>query len=197
MCPRASRSSSAAIVFNSLACVALPTTIERAKAGFYAFGIDLHRDRCEMLRADGLYAAELNEVQVLGGVFCGHFFSNCSSSSLAEAEVITICVPTPLCRSNRPDLTAMIGAAAAATPQLRVGPLIVLASTRLTATAEEVLRAARIRTGVDRRRRSTPAFSENGSDGATCGSADRELFQFRAVRLLVALSLRWRHISGW
>jgi UDP-N-acetyl-D-glucosamine dehydrogenase len=60
-------------------------------------------------------------------------------SAVAEADTLSICVPTPLDRAKQPDLTAVRRTAEALTPHLRPGQLVILESTTYPGTTTEVV----------------------------------------------------------
>src|SRR5262249_52972741 len=58
----------------------------------------------------------------------------------AEADVIVICVPTPLTEAREPDLSFVVATGKVLARHLRPGQLIVLESTTYPGTTEELLR---------------------------------------------------------
>ena len=56
---------------------------------------------------------------------------------VADAEVVVICVPTPLSDEGGPDLSAVRGAAESIAPYLAANALVVLESTTYPGTTEE------------------------------------------------------------
>src|SRR5205823_4313411 len=56
-----------------------------------------------------------------------------------EADVVIICVPTPLTEAREPDLACVVNSAGAAAAALRPGQLIVLESTTYPGTTREVV----------------------------------------------------------
>jgi UDP-N-acetyl-D-glucosamine dehydrogenase len=60
-------------------------------------------------------------------------------SRLAECDVISICVPTPLGKTKDPDMSFVVAATEAVADALRPGQLIVLESTTYPGTTREVL----------------------------------------------------------
>src|SRR5690606_7046377 len=60
-------------------------------------------------------------------------------ASLAESEVILICVPTPLRKSKDPDISYVLDSAQKVIEHLRPGQLIILESTTYPGTTEELL----------------------------------------------------------
>jgi UDP-N-acetyl-D-glucosamine dehydrogenase len=128
----------------SLACAA-------AEAGFPVTGIDIDTERIEALNrgqtvpgvtTDALHAA--TETGLLG-------FSD-DVARVAEAEIIAICVPTPV-RDGVPDLSFIRNAATDVSKHLRGGSLVVLESTTYPGTTEQLVRplleSTGLRTGMD------------------------------------------------
>jgi UDP-N-acetyl-D-glucosamine dehydrogenase len=60
-------------------------------------------------------------------------------SRVAEADALSICVPTPLDKAKQPDLTAVRKTAESLTPHLRPGQLVILESTTYPGTTTEVV----------------------------------------------------------
>ena len=58
---------------------------------------------------------------------------------LAQADVIVICVPTPLTEAREPDLSYIVRTGEMIRPHLRPGQLVVLESTTYPGTTREVL----------------------------------------------------------
>jgi UDP-N-acetyl-D-glucosamine dehydrogenase len=74
-------------------------------------------------------------------------------SRLGEADAVIICVPTPLSKTDDPDLSYVLAAAEAVRKRLRRGQLIVLESTTYPGTTRELvqgsLEESGLRVGVD------------------------------------------------
>jgi len=82
------------------------------------------------------------------------FIASTDEGVLADAQVITVCVPTPLTTGGEPDLTAVRSACATAARHLRKGDLVILESTSYPGTTNEVVRpileeGSGLRAGVD------------------------------------------------
>src|SRR5690606_2813934 len=58
---------------------------------------------------------------------------------LAECDVISICVPTPLGKTRDPDVSYVVAATAAVAKTLRPGQLIILESTTYPGTTRELM----------------------------------------------------------
>ena len=119
--------------------VGLSVAAAAAEAGMRTIGVDLDSERIAAL-ADGQ--------QVVPGVDDGLFAEAFATGRLgfttdpavvADADVVLICVPTPLI-DHRPDLAAIEGAGAAVGRHLTPGTLVILESTTYPGTTEQVLR---------------------------------------------------------
>lgn len=64
------------------------------------------------------------------------FTASCDPDCLAGADVIVVCVPTPVTDGQRPDIGAIVAAGAAIAPHLRRGALVVLESTTYPGTTD-------------------------------------------------------------
>lgn len=121
-----------------LGYVGLPAAIKAAEAGFKVTGIDTSYWRVKELNdgkvtVDGVSSEELAAQQS-----AGRFTATSDFSFLAQADVIVICVPTPL-RAELPDMSHIEAAARQVARTLRPQQLIILESTTYPGTTEELL----------------------------------------------------------
>src|SRR4051794_23402084 len=122
-----------------LGYVGLPLAETFAWGGFPVIGFDIDSGKIERLRKgesyighiDGERVAELNE--------SGRFDPTDDPSRFVEADVIVICVPTPLGEAREPDLSYIQSTGRTLMPHLRQGQLVVLESSTYPGTTEEVL----------------------------------------------------------
>jgi UDP-N-acetyl-D-glucosamine dehydrogenase len=85
---------------------------------------------------------------------------------LAEADAISICVPTPLRKTKDPDLSHIVAAVEEVSKYLHAGQLIVLESTTYPGTTDEVVRPMLERGGLVAGRDFFLAFSPERVDPA-------------------------------
>lgn len=121
-----------------LGYVGLPAAVKAAEAGFKVTGFDVSESRVEAINRatfsiDGVSPAELAEQTENG-----RFTASSDFSRLAEADVIVICVPTPL-RDELPDMSHVESAGRQIARTLRPGQLIILESTTYPGTTDELL----------------------------------------------------------
>ena len=117
----------------------LPLAVSFAEAGFHVTGIDLAQDRVNALNDGRSYIGDVSEARLQPIVAEGRLIASTDYASLADADAITICVPTPITADKAPDPSAIAGAARSLAPFLRPGQLIVLESTSFPGTTQEIL----------------------------------------------------------
>ena len=121
--------------------VGLSLTCAAALEGFPVVGIDVDEARIANLRAGTLSVPGVNENAFSAAVGSGRIEFTSDSESISEADVIAICVPTPL-RDHMPDLSFVESACAAVARHLTPGTLVVLESTTYPGTTQDIVRPA-------------------------------------------------------
>ena len=115
----------------SLACAA-------AEAGFEVTGIDVDAGRVEGLAAGELVVPGVDEASFRRGVDSGRLRFTADDAGLAAADVICICVPTPV-RDHTPDLSFVEQACREVARQLVAGRLVVLESSTYPGTTNDLV----------------------------------------------------------
>ena len=131
------RSATAAVI--GLGYVGLPLAMEVAAAGFHVIGIDLDRNKINMLNQGKSYILDVPEKNVADAIQNGKFTPTCDFSALARADTVSICVPTPLSKSRDPDISFILSATEEIRKYLHPGQLIVLESTTYPGTTDELI----------------------------------------------------------
>jgi len=136
-----------------LGYVGLPLALTISEAGFPTLGFDLNSGRVADINAGKRVISYFPEDRIANAVASGKFGATDDAARLAEADVILICVPTPLSATRDPDLGYVIRAAETIARNLRPGQMVVLESTVWPgATAQVVkpiLERFGLRAGVD------------------------------------------------
>ena len=131
------RERDATVAVIGLGYVGLPLLVGIGRAGFGVIGIDTSPDKIDTLgeRRSTIVDVTDSELEALGSdtVF------SANPGPLADADVIVLCLPTPLA-DGAPDLTMVLTAAEDVARYLRAGRLVVLESTTYPGTTEELLR---------------------------------------------------------
>lgn len=102
-------------------------------------GIDTSPEHVASLNAGKSHVDDLAASDVVAMLDAG-FKATTESSAIAEADVIVICVPTPLSTDGLPDLDSVLGATRAVAEHLQSGSLVVLESTTYPGTTEGVVK---------------------------------------------------------
>jgi len=122
-----------------LGYVGLPLAIEYAKAGFRVVGIDLDADKVAQLNAGTSYIIDVPTAEVADAVGKGLLRAYTTAEALRECDSVNICVPTPLSKTQDPDISYIQAAVDVIVPSLHPGMLIILESTTYPGTCEEVI----------------------------------------------------------
>ncbi|MCX5887555.1 MAG: nucleotide sugar dehydrogenase [Proteobacteria bacterium] len=130
---------SASIGIAGLGYVGLPLAVEFAKAGFRVSGVDLSPERIEMLKNGQSYVLDVSSEEIGRVIRNGTFTISTSYGSLKEADVIIICVPTPLRKTKEPDITYIRGAVAEIKKIIHFPILLILESTTYPGTTRELI----------------------------------------------------------
>ncbi|GAA1877132.1 nucleotide sugar dehydrogenase [Paeniglutamicibacter psychrophenolicus] len=117
--------------------VGLPLSQGATHAGLQVTGLELNPAVVKNLNAgishvDDISNAELSDLIAKG------YRASTDPAVIAEADVVVICVPTPLGDAGSPDLGAVIGATKTIRDNLSGETLVVLESTTYPGTTEEV-----------------------------------------------------------
>ena len=122
-----------------LGYVGLPLAVEFAKAGFDVTGFDVDESKVSEINAGRSYILDVKTEEVASNVNAGRLRGTTDMSTLAEMDVVDICVPTPLRKTKDPDMSYVVSAAEQIAKYIHRGMLIVLESTTYPGTTAEVL----------------------------------------------------------
>lgn len=119
--------------------VGLSVAAAAAQAGMATVGIDLDRERIDALTRGEQVVPGVDDDLFAEAHATGRMTFTTDASTVAGADVVLVCVPTPLI-DHRPDLRAIEGAGAVVGQHLTPGSLVILESTTYPGTTEQVLR---------------------------------------------------------
>ena len=146
-------SRTAVIGIVGLGYVGLPLARAVHRAGYPVLGYDVDPAKITALEAGRTYLEHLGEELSRELAASDHFSATSDRTRLAEADVILLCVPTPLGRHNEPDLTYVLDSTRMCAEVLRPGQLIVLESTTYPGTTRNemgpILAADGLESGTD------------------------------------------------
>jgi UDP-N-acetyl-D-glucosamine dehydrogenase len=123
-----------------LGYVGLPLAVEFAKAGFPAVGFEVSQEKVDELMAGRSYIGDVTSEEIQELVADGRLRATTDFDELADVDIISICVPTPLSKTRDPDMSFVQTATDAIAQRLRKGQLVILESTTYPGTTDEVVR---------------------------------------------------------
>src|SRR3990172_5036287 len=119
--------------------VGLPLAVVFAEAGFEVLGIDPDTRKIDALTAGESYIGDVTSEQVAGLVKSKKLRPTADFAELAKADLVSICVPTPLRKTGDPDLSFIVSATEKLAEHLHTGMIIVLESTSYPGTTRELV----------------------------------------------------------
>lgn len=119
--------------------VGLPHAVLLAKAGFKVVGIDVQKEKVNGLNRGKSHIGDISDEELKLVIKAKKFKASNNFESLKSAEVVIICVPTPLDKNKLPDMSYIESAVREIKPRLHKNQLIVLESTTYPGTTEEVI----------------------------------------------------------
>jgi UDP-N-acetyl-D-glucosamine dehydrogenase len=136
-----------------LGYVGLPLAVELGRAGFDVTGLDTDPEKARLIQAGQCYIPDIDSSLFAELTRQGKLKASVDDAVLAEADAVSICVPTPLNKTKDPDLSFILAAAGMLANRLHPGMLIILESTTYPGTTEEailpVLQQSGLKVGQD------------------------------------------------
>lgn len=119
--------------------VGLPLAVEKAKVGFRVVCIEQNSARAEMINRGENYIRDVSDEELSTLVRDRMITATADFGVLEQADVVIICVPTPLTENKDPDISYIENVTRHIAEHLHVGQLISLESTTYPGTTEEVI----------------------------------------------------------
>lgn len=133
------RNKNARIGVVGLGYVGLPLIKAFIASGYKAIGFDVDSEKVNCLSAGESYIKHIPSSWITDWLNDGAFEATADMSRLAEADIVLICVPTPLSDSRDPDLQYVESTAREIAKSLRPGQLVVLESTTYPGTTRDLI----------------------------------------------------------
>lgn len=131
-----------------LGYVGLPLALAFAQDGVEVIGFEVDAAKADALNAGTSYIDDVSSEDVAAVVEAGRLRVTTDMLELAECDVISICVPTPLSKSRDPDLSYVDAATSSIERCLRAGQLIILESTTYPGMTSEYVQPRLERSGL-------------------------------------------------
>jgi UDP-N-acetyl-D-glucosamine dehydrogenase len=130
---------SAVICVVGLGYVGLPLVVEFVRAGFKVVGYDVSQRVVDLLNRGESHIQDVAAGTVKEMVDRGSFTATSDASVMADSDVVSIAVPTPLSKTRDPDMSFVIAVRDSLVEFLHPALLIVLESTTYPGTTRELL----------------------------------------------------------
>ena len=122
-----------------LGYVGLPLAQLISSQGFKVLGLDIDQLKVDKLMNGESYIGHIPASIVQNMRKDDRMVATTDFSSVAEADTLSICVPTPLDKVRQPDLTAVRKTTESLVRYLRPGQLVILESTTYPGTTSEIV----------------------------------------------------------
>jgi len=122
-----------------LGYVGLPLAVEFARAGFNVLGFEVDKGKIQSINTGRNYIPDVDDGLLAKLVSDGKLAATAEFPRLAECDSVSICVPTPLSKTQEPDISYILSATEQLAKHIKPGALVVLESTTYPGTTEEVM----------------------------------------------------------
>lgn len=120
--------------------VGLPLAMAATSAGWNVVGIDVNKKTVANLNLGKSHIEDISD-QILQKVISANVFKASEDfTNVENADVVVICVPTPLNNNREPDLAFLNGAVTAVAPHLKKDVLLISESTSYPGTVRDVVK---------------------------------------------------------
>ena len=114
--------------------VGLPLAMAAVTAGWNVIGLDNSESRVDTLNKGRIPVEDISDLTLSSALNSGKYKATSNYADISNADVVTICVPTPIDEKKQPDLAALRGATSSAAQFLKNGALLVSESTSYPGT---------------------------------------------------------------
>ena len=119
--------------------VGLPLALASAKVGFNVTGIDSNNELVEKLNKGRSTIKDILSSTLQEVILSGNYSASNSYDSVANANIVIVCVPTPLNSSKKPDLSYLESAVVSLTTLVKENALIIIESTVAPETTRKIV----------------------------------------------------------
>lgn len=130
-----------------LGYVGLPLLKTFCEKGYETIGFDVDTSKIDSLKEKKSYIRHIPHESISKIVDSGRFTATTDFSRANEADILIMCVPTPLTLHRDPDMSYIVSTAESVAPYIREGHLVILESTTYPGTLKEVVQPIIEKTG--------------------------------------------------
>jgi UDP-N-acetyl-D-glucosamine dehydrogenase len=131
-----------------LGYVGLPVASEIAKSGYKVFGIDIKKERVNLVNQGKSYIADVNSRELKKLVNSKKLKAFNNHRYLKNSDIVLICVPTPLDKNKVPDISYIKSTTKEIAKYLHKDQLIILESSTYPGTTREIILPELEKTGL-------------------------------------------------
>jgi UDP-N-acetyl-D-glucosamine dehydrogenase len=121
-----------------LGYVGLPLALAMHRAGYDVVGVDVDEETVERLQDGETKVSDVDDTDIVDALAEGIEFTT-EYAALADVDGVSICVPTPLRKTDTPDLSFVVDAAERLAPIVPEGTTVILESTVYPGATEEIV----------------------------------------------------------
>ncbi len=119
--------------------VGLPLAVSFAQEGFLVTAVDVDHNKIDALQRGENYIDDVDDIVLRELVANGRIQASTNYQAFKNVDAISICVPTPLRKTQDPDTSYILDAAEKIAEVGERGKLIILESTTYPGTTEEII----------------------------------------------------------
>jgi len=119
--------------------VGLPLAMAAVDAGWTVIGVDTFHAKVNQINSGSSPVEDISDLRLQEAIGKRTYEATSDFSSVSQASVIAICVPTPLDTKREPDLTLLRSAAMEIAPFISNGTLVISESTSYPGTLREII----------------------------------------------------------
>jgi len=109
--------------------VGLPLAVAAARVGNVVVGLDNNSKRASLLTGGISPVEDIADGDVAALISAGTYSATTKFSAVSDADIVAICVPTPLGVDKKPDLSALTSSVESVASHLSAGTLVIIEST--------------------------------------------------------------------
>ena len=129
----------ATIAIIGLGYVGLPLALAFLDKKFKVLGLDIDESKVDSLKNGKSYLNHISEDLIKSHLLKDRFVPSTNFKLIKKADVIIICVPTPLNKFREPNLKPVLDSASLIKDHLNIGQLVILESSTYPGTTDDLL----------------------------------------------------------
>lgn len=112
-----------------LGYVGLPLAIAACDADYQVIGIDSDSEKIKNINSGNSFIEEIDDMKISEFISSKKLVLSEDFALVADVQTVVICVPTPLSKTRKPDLSYLISALSSVGDYISKGTLIIIEST--------------------------------------------------------------------